>query len=115
VFSIKALAVVTAVSAGVVFAMPVASQAMPQSAPVKVDTAKNGNIPEGGLVIAVITWATLAVIMEGFTAGTMVLATTMSRIMAMMSRIMATIITPGIIAQGSAFRSVWVTDGLDNL
>jgi hypothetical protein len=44
VFSIKALAVVTAVSAGVVFAMPVASQAMPQSAPVKVDTAKNGNI-----------------------------------------------------------------------
>lgn len=43
-FSIKALAVVTAVSAGVVFAMPVASQAMPQSAPVKVDTATNSNI-----------------------------------------------------------------------
>jgi hypothetical protein len=44
VFSIKALAVVTAVSAGVVFAMPVAGQAMPQSAPVKVDTATNSNI-----------------------------------------------------------------------
>lgn len=44
VFSIKALAMATAVSAGVVFAMPVASQAMPQSAPVKVDTAKNSNI-----------------------------------------------------------------------
>ena len=40
-FSIKALAVATAVSAGVVLAMPVASQAMPQSAPVKVDTATN--------------------------------------------------------------------------
>src|SRR5262245_1820771 len=44
VFSIKALAVATAVSAGVVFAMPVASQAMPQSAPVKVDTGTNNNI-----------------------------------------------------------------------
>jgi hypothetical protein len=44
VFSIKALAVATAVSAGVVFAMPVASQAMPQSTPVKVDTATNSNI-----------------------------------------------------------------------
>ncbi|MGE0238827.1 MAG: hypothetical protein AB7F09_03690 [Parvibaculaceae bacterium] len=43
-FSIKTLAMATAVSAGVVFAMPTASQAMPQSAPVKVDTAKNGNI-----------------------------------------------------------------------
>ncbi|MGE0008184.1 MAG: hypothetical protein AB7S92_21705 [Parvibaculaceae bacterium] len=43
-FSIKALAMATAVSAGVVFAMPVASQAMPQSAPVKVDTAKSGNV-----------------------------------------------------------------------
>jgi hypothetical protein len=43
-FSIKALAVATAVSAGVVFAMPVASQAMPQTAPVKVDTAKNSHI-----------------------------------------------------------------------
>jgi len=43
-FSIKALAVATAVSAGVVLAMPVASQAMPQSAPVKVDTATNNNI-----------------------------------------------------------------------
>jgi hypothetical protein len=44
VFNIKALAMATAVSAGVVFAMPVASQAMPQSAPIKVDTVKNGNI-----------------------------------------------------------------------
>jgi hypothetical protein len=44
VFNIKALAMATAVSAGVVFAMPVASQAMPQSAPVKVDTVKNENI-----------------------------------------------------------------------
>ncbi len=35
-FNFKALAVATAVSAGVVFAMPVASQAMPASAPVKV-------------------------------------------------------------------------------
>jgi hypothetical protein len=42
VFSLKALAMATAVSAGVVFAMPMASQAMPQSAPVKVDTAKSG-------------------------------------------------------------------------
>ena len=65
-------------------------------------------IPEGGLVIAVITWATLAVIMGVFTAGTIVIAT-------MMSRIMATIITLGIIAHGFAFRSVWATDGLDNL
>jgi hypothetical protein len=44
VFSIKALAVVTVVSAGVIFAMPVASQAMPQSAPVKADAATNSNI-----------------------------------------------------------------------
>ena len=43
-FNLKALAVATAVSAGVVLAMPVASQAMPQSAPVKVDTATNNNI-----------------------------------------------------------------------
>ena len=43
-FNLKALAVATAVSAGVVFAMPVASQAMPVSAPVKVDTATNNNI-----------------------------------------------------------------------
>lgn len=44
VLSIKTLAMATAISAGVVFAMPVASQAMPQSSPVKVDTIKNGNI-----------------------------------------------------------------------
>ena len=43
-FSIKALAMATAVSAGVVFAMPAVSQAMPQSAPVKVDTVSNSNI-----------------------------------------------------------------------
>jgi hypothetical protein len=43
-FSIKALAMATAVSAGVVFAMPVASQATPQSAPVKVYTTTNNNI-----------------------------------------------------------------------
>src|SRR5262245_55454292 len=43
-FSIKALAIATAVSAGVVLAMPVASQAMPQSAPVKVTTATSNNI-----------------------------------------------------------------------
>jgi hypothetical protein len=35
------LAVVTAVSAGVVFAMPVASQAMSASTPVKISTADN--------------------------------------------------------------------------
>src|SRR5262245_27292391 len=34
----------TAISAGVVFAMPAVSQAMPQTAPVKVDTAANSNI-----------------------------------------------------------------------
>src|SRR5262245_51485269 len=43
-FRIKALAMATAVSAGVLLAMPVASQAMPQSAPVKVDSATNNNI-----------------------------------------------------------------------
>lgn len=43
-FSIKALAMATAVSAGVVFAMPVASQAMPASSPVKIHTVKDGNI-----------------------------------------------------------------------
>jgi hypothetical protein len=48
VFSIKALAMATAVSAGVVLAMPVASQAMPQSAPMKVDTATNSNIVNVG-------------------------------------------------------------------
>ena len=43
-FDIKALAIATSVSAGVVLAMPAASQAMPKTAPVKVDTVKNGNI-----------------------------------------------------------------------
>jgi hypothetical protein len=46
VFSIKTLAMATALSAGVVFAMPAIGQAMPQSAPVKVDGAKNSNIVE---------------------------------------------------------------------
>jgi hypothetical protein len=44
VLNIKTLAMATAVSAGVVFAMPAVSQAMPQTAPVKVDTATNGNV-----------------------------------------------------------------------
>jgi hypothetical protein len=44
VLNIKALAMATAVSAGVVFAMPAVSQAMPQTGPVKVDTATNSNI-----------------------------------------------------------------------
>jgi hypothetical protein len=44
VFSIKTLAMATAVSAGVVFAMPTTSQAMPQTAPIKVDVAKDSNI-----------------------------------------------------------------------
>lgn len=43
-FNIKTLAMATAVSAGVVFAMPVVSQAMPQSSPVTIGTAENGNI-----------------------------------------------------------------------
>ena len=38
-FNIKALAVATAVSAGALFAMPVTSQAMPASAPVKIQAA----------------------------------------------------------------------------
>lgn len=43
-FNIKALAMATAVSAGVVLAMPAASQAMPASSPVKIQTANDGNI-----------------------------------------------------------------------
>lgn len=43
-FSIKALVMATAVSAGVVFAMPVTSQAMPASSPVKLETVVDGNI-----------------------------------------------------------------------
>ncbi len=42
--NIKALAIATAVSAGAVFAMPVASQAMPTSSPVKVQTSNDSNI-----------------------------------------------------------------------
>ena len=45
-FSIKVLAVATVVSAGVVLAMPAPSQAMPQAAPVKIDTANNGNVAQ---------------------------------------------------------------------
>jgi hypothetical protein len=44
VLSIKTLAMAAAISAGVVFAMPVSSQAMPVSSPVKVQTAEDGNI-----------------------------------------------------------------------
>ena len=43
-FSIKALAMATAVSAGVVFAMPVTSQAMPVKSPVQIQTGSNDNI-----------------------------------------------------------------------
>ena len=42
--SIKTLAMATALSAGVVFAMPVSSQAMPVSSPVKVHAVNDGNI-----------------------------------------------------------------------
>ena len=45
-FSIKVLAMATAVSAGVVLAMPAPSQAMPQAAPVKIDAANNGNLAQ---------------------------------------------------------------------
>jgi hypothetical protein len=44
VLSIRTLAMTAAVSAGVVFAMPMTSQAMPQSSPVKIDTVKNSNV-----------------------------------------------------------------------
>lgn len=43
-FSIKALAMATAVSAGTIFAMPVASQAMPASSPVRIQMANDSNI-----------------------------------------------------------------------
>jgi hypothetical protein len=46
VFNIKTLALASAVSAGVLFAMPATSQAVPQSAPIQVDMAKNGNLVE---------------------------------------------------------------------
>jgi hypothetical protein len=44
VFSIKTLAMATAVSAGVVFAMPVTSQAMPVTSPVQIQTGSDSNI-----------------------------------------------------------------------
>ena len=43
-FSIKTLAMAAAVSAGVVFVLPVPSQAMPVSSPVKIHAVKDGNI-----------------------------------------------------------------------
>ncbi len=43
-FSIRTLAMATTVSAGVVFAMSAASQAMPASPLMKIDTARDGNI-----------------------------------------------------------------------
>jgi hypothetical protein len=46
VFSIKVLAMATAVSAGVVLAMPAPGQAMPQAAPIKIDAASNGNVAQ---------------------------------------------------------------------
>ena len=39
----KTLAIAAAVSTGVFFSMPVASQAMPPAVPVKIDGASNGN------------------------------------------------------------------------
>jgi hypothetical protein len=42
--NIKTLAMATAISAGAIFAMPVVSQAMPASSPVKVQTANDSNI-----------------------------------------------------------------------
>jgi hypothetical protein len=44
VFSIKALAIATAVSAGAVLAMPVTSQATPVTPPVKIQTGSDSNI-----------------------------------------------------------------------
>ena len=43
-FNIKTLLVAAGLSVGVALALPATSQAMPQSAPVKVDVAKNSNI-----------------------------------------------------------------------
>lgn len=43
-FSIKALSMATAVSAGVVFAMPLTSQAMPVTSPAQVQSGSDGNI-----------------------------------------------------------------------
>jgi hypothetical protein len=44
VFRIKTLAMAAAVSAGVVFAMPVTSQAMPVASPVQIQTGSDSNI-----------------------------------------------------------------------
>jgi hypothetical protein len=44
VFSIKALAMATAVSAGVAFAMPITSQAMPVTSPTQIQTGSDSNI-----------------------------------------------------------------------
>jgi hypothetical protein len=44
VINIKTLLMAAAISTGVAFALPVASQAMPQSAPVKMQTANDGNL-----------------------------------------------------------------------
>lgn len=43
-FNIKAMAIATAVSAGVVFATPVASQAMPVTSPAKIQTSGDSNV-----------------------------------------------------------------------
>jgi hypothetical protein len=43
-FDIKTLAIATAVSAGVVFAMPVTSQAMPVTSPVHIQTVTDSNV-----------------------------------------------------------------------
>src|SRR5262245_15073066 len=43
-FNIKTLAMATAVSAGVVFAMPVTSQAAPMTSPVQMKAVSNSNI-----------------------------------------------------------------------
>jgi hypothetical protein len=43
VINFKTLAIAAAVSSGVFFSMPVASQAMPPAVPVKIDGASNGN------------------------------------------------------------------------
>ncbi|MGE0238826.1 MAG: hypothetical protein AB7F09_03695 [Parvibaculaceae bacterium] len=42
--NIKTVLMAAAVSLGVAFAMPAASQAMPASAPVKMETVKDGNL-----------------------------------------------------------------------
>jgi hypothetical protein len=44
VFSIKTLAMAAAVSAGVVFAVPVTIQAMPVTSPVQIQTGSDSNI-----------------------------------------------------------------------